>query len=267
VRTPRTIAIWTEKGGTGKSTTAVNLASALAARGRRVLVVDLDPQGTATDWIGWRPEEGTPLLSVLTEMRRLGPLVQASRAPGVSLVPSDGRPLKRAEHALRAEIGGERRLAVALAPLFPSFDYILCDTPPAAGALAAAALEACSEALVPLDNSSMSAVALASVVDTLRRCVLGGCEIQLLGVLLCRYTPGTRISRELVTHLQEVYPDTLLRTRIHEATKWRECFSHGLPMNLYAPDSLAAANFSDLAAEVESRSPLPLLQKEVEIDV
>jgi cellulose biosynthesis protein BcsQ len=96
---------------------------------------------------------------------------------------------------------------------------------------------------------------------------LGGCEIQLLGVLLCRYTQGTRISRELVKHLETTYPESLLRTRIHEATKWRECFSHGIPMNLYAPESLAAANFSDLATEVESRSPLPLLRKEVEVDV
>jgi chromosome partitioning protein len=259
----RSIAIWAEKGGTCKSTTAVNLAAALGANGKRVLLVDLDPQATATDWIGWRPEEGSPLLGVLSELKSLAPLVQESRAPGVFLIPSDGRRLKNAEHALRAEVGGERRLGIALTSLMSKFDYVICDTPPAAGLLAASALEACGEALIPLDNSGMSGRALESVLDTLRRSVRGGCRIELLGILLSRYTMGTRISRDLVEYLEREHEESFLRTRIRESTKWRECFSHALPMQLYAPGSPATEDFLALAAEIEGRRPTAIVPQEV----
>jgi chromosome partitioning protein len=145
------------------------------------------------------------------------------------------------------------------------FDYVICDTPPAAGLLAASALEACAEALIPLDNSGMSARALETVLDTLRRSVRGGCRIELLGVLLSRYTLGTRISRDLVAYLEGEHGGAFLRSRIRESTKWRECFSHALPMHLYAPDSTAAQDFAALADEIECRAPIPILPPEMAI--
>jgi chromosome partitioning protein len=251
----RVIAIWNRKGGSGKTTTAVNLAAALAVRGARVLLVDLDPQGNASLWIGSR-SDGSDLLAVLAEGRPIAPLLQATRAPGVTLVPG-GPLLVQAESVLPSLPGADRRLQAALSRL-ESWDYVLLDTPPAGGLLTANALEAAGEVLIPVDTSALGLDALAAVLELLRQSARFGCRIAVSGILVCRYGAGNNISRDIVAALAEHHPALTLRTVIRENVRLRESPSHGLPIDAYAPGSNGALDYAALAEEIASRVPIPV---------
>lgn len=252
---PRVIAIWNRKGGSGKTTTAVNLAAALAARGSRVLLVDLDPQANASLWIGQRTD-GADLLAVLAHGKPVAPLLELTRAPGVTLLPG-GPQLVQAESALPTLPAADRRLSKALAKQ-RDWDYILLDTPPAAGLLTANALEAADEILIPVDTSALGLDALDAVLEVLRQSVRFGCEIGVAGILVCRFGASNNISREIVEALREQYPELLLNTVIRENVRLRESPSHGLPIGAYAPGSPGALDHAALAEEIETRVAVEL---------
>lgn len=249
----RTIAIWNRKGGSAKTTTAVNLAAALAVSGSRVLLVDLDPQGNASLWTG-RRGNGSEMLGVLVEGKPLGPLLQETCAPGVTLVPA-GPLLVQAESVLPTLPGADRRLATALSRLDGPWDYILLDTPPAGGLLTANALEAAGEVIIPVDTSALGVDAVAAVLSVLRQSARFGCQIAVTGILVCRYGAGNNISRDVLALLTRQYPALTLQTVIRESVRLRESPSHGLPINAYAPTSSGAIDYIALAAEIATRTP------------
>lgn len=257
---PRLIAIWNRKGGSGKTTTTVNLAAALAKRGASVLVVDLDPQGNASLWLGERTD-GSELLEILTRGQTMAPLVQPSRSAGVSLIPS-GPQLVQAESQLSSLPAGDRRLAHALQPL-RGWNYVLLDTPPAGGMITANCLEASREILIPVDTSALGLDALATVLAVLRQSARFGSPLAIAGILLGRYSTSNLISREIAETLRRTYPAWTLATVIRESVRLRECPSHGLDIAQYAPGSSGDRDFAALAREIGERASLPLEEEEV----
>jgi chromosome partitioning protein len=250
---PRVLAVVNQKGGTGKTTTCVNLAAALADQGRRVLVVDLDPQASATAWLGATPT--TPdLFECLTSEDPTEPLleslVQATTIPGVEVIPS-GPHLIRAERTLAAMLGGERQLALRLAALPDRWDYLLFDCPPALGLLTVNALVAGPEILVPVEASTMALAGLGTLLQTIERARRSyGLDLPLAGIVLCRADLRTRLTRNLVDHLRGSFPETFLSTIVRANVRLQEAWSYARPIGDYAPDSTGAEDYARLAGEL-----------------
>jgi chromosome partitioning protein len=252
--TMRTIAITNQKGGSGKTTTAVSVAGALGARDTRVLVVDLDPQASASAWLG-RPDGGKGLLEVLTEGRKLAELAVASSAPGVDVVPASAW-LVGAEKALAGEVGTEMLLRRALDRLPDRWDVVLVDCPPSLGLLSVAALVGCGEVFVPVEARVMALSGLASLVQTLDRVRDRlNPQLALSGILACRVDNRTRLSQEVVDTLRERFGRDVLRTVVHENVRLAEAPSHVIPIHMYDPRCTGTEDYTAVAKELLGRGP------------
>jgi chromosome partitioning protein len=257
----RVIAIVNQKGGCGKTTTAVNLAGSLAADGYRVLVVDLDPQAHATLALGIDPDElEENLYEILTDPggaeRIHEVLVQAGG--GVMVAPS-GIVLSALEQKLAAEVGSvesrTERVANALERVRGSFDYILIDCPPNVGLLTFNALRAASEAIVPLETSYFSIFGVQKLLETIA--LLSeriGHELT-VRVLPTLYDGRTRYARQTLAEIRELFKDMCFDTVIRLNVKVREAASKGIPICYYAPSANGSRDYNALAVEVEASDP------------
>ncbi len=246
----RRIAIINQKGGAGKTTTAVSLGAALAERDRRVLVIDLDPQYSATTWLAVHPVgRGVFDLFAEPENPHLTDLIQPTTTPNLSLVGSSAW-LVGAEKALASEPGAESILRDKIAAAEGVFDYVLIDCPPTLGVLSVNALTAASEVLVPVAAQVMNLHGIAQLQQTIelvkRRL---NPSLRIAGILACRLDQRTNHGPEIVTRLRERFPETL-RTTIRENVKLAECPSMGEPITTYAPASAGAADYRALADEL-----------------
>jgi chromosome partitioning protein len=255
---PRTIAVLNQKGGCAKTTTTVNLAEALAACGRTVLVLDLDPQASASAWLGCSPE-GAALLQSLTldDGPSFAELVEPSVLAGVEVIPASPR-LVQAERQLVSTLGGELQLSRRLEALIEQFpvrwNYILIDCPPALGLLTANALAAGPEILVPVEASTMALAGLGVLLQTIARARAAyRIELPLAGILACRIDGRTRISREILSHLRDRFAGSVFATSIRESVRLREAWSHSRPIAIFSPGSTGAVDYAALAREVVSQ--------------
>jgi len=244
----RTIAIVNEKGGTGKTTTAVNLSAALGSLGQKVLLVDLDGQAASSRWLG--VEEDSRLADALLAGEGLEPLDNVM--PGVSLAPATGK-LDSVSHDLRPSQGGQLRKV--LAKVHDRYDLTIIDCPPSLGnRLIGNALLAATHALVPVETSILALDGLKILLTTLEDIREGfGHEIVLAGVLACRYDGRTRLSRLVLRELQRALPGKVFRTVIRENVRMRECPASGESILSFAPESHAAEDYKTLAVEMLSR--------------
>lgn len=249
----RTIAIMNQKGGTGKTTTAVNLAAALGEKGKRVLVIDLDPQSNATSWLGVHPE-GKGVLDVFLGETGLLELVSETVAPGVELAPSTSW-LVGVEKATAGEVAPETILSRAFKKLPKDrWDFILTDCPPTLGLLAVSSLTACRELLVPVSAEILSVGGVAQLLQTMEAVKDRlNPKLELSGVLACRVDVRTRHGPEVEAHLREKFGDKVYQTKIRENVRLTECPSFGQPITQYAPESAGAEDYRDLADEVLKR--------------
>lgn len=246
----RVIAIVNQKGGSGKTTTAVNLAAALGERGRRVLLLDLDPQASASTWYG-KKDPGRGLLEVFTDGRDLASLVQNTEVPEVFIVPASSW-LVGIEKALAGEVGAETILRKRVGDLpAGKWHYILIDCPPTLGALTVNGLAAVEEVLVPVESHVMALNGLVQLIQTVNAVKERlHPPLDIAGILACRVDARTRHALEVVEQLRERFPRLVYRTIIRENVRLAECPSFGVPITKYDPSSFGTEDYRALAREV-----------------
>lgn len=247
----RTISVINQKGGSGKTTTTVNLGAALAEQGRRVLLIDLDPQYSTTQWLAAHDVgRGVFDLFAEPETARLVDLAHPTGTANLSLVGSSAW-LVGAEKALSTEPGAETILRQKIAALGPDrFDYVLIDCPPTLGVLTVNALTAVNEVLVPVECHVMGLQGLAQILQTIDRVRKRlNPDVRVTGILACRLDVRTNHGPEIVAKLRGRFPETF-RTAIRENIRVAECPSMGESILTYAPASSGAEDYRALAAEV-----------------
>lgn len=241
-----------QKGGVGKTTTAVNLGAYLAAAGQRVLVVDLDPQANATSSLGvdkLRVQGGT-YDSLLGNIPVTANLLYSDRIR-LWLLPSSPA-LAGAEVELVGELGRELRLRQALQPVLERFDYILIDCPPSLGLLTINGLVAAQDGLIiPVQCEYLALEGLGTLTHTIQRVRQALFpQLRVRGVVLTMYDPRTRLADDVVREVQHHFPDATFKTLIPRSVRLAEAPSYGVPISLYAPHSLGAQAYQALAQEL-----------------
>jgi chromosome partitioning protein len=250
----RTIACANQKGGVGKTTTVVNLASLLAISGDRVLLIDLDPQGNATSGLGIdRAAIERSMYDGLLDGVDLAELVVQGTSPGVDVIPS-AIALAGAEVELAGSTGRERRLRDALAGFADRYDVIFIDCPPSLGLLTVNALTAADAVLIPLQSEYYALEGLTQLLATidLVRDHLNP-RLAIDGVILTMADKRTNLSSQVETEARRHLDDAVYRTIIPRSVRLSEAPSHGLSIASYAPDSKGGRAYAALAEEFRDR--------------
>lgn len=252
-RIARVVAIANQKGGVGKSTTAINLGAYLALEGKRVLVVDLDPQSNATSGLGMGPRmDGLQIYDVLVNEVPIKEVIVHTPTPGLDLAPSSLR-LAGAEVELVSVLSRESRLKKSIEPVREEYDLILVDCPPSLGLLTVNALTAADEVLIPIQCEYYALEGLVLLLRTIEKIKVHlNPELRIGGILLTMHDPRTNISRQVMEEVRRQYPKETYRTVIPRNVRLSEAPSYGKPISEYDPLSKGARAYHELAKEVMS---------------
>lgn len=248
------IAFANQKGGVGKTTTAINLAASLAAIKKQVLLIDLDSQGNASTGLGFvRATHPQSVYGVLTGQSRAQDNILSTAVSGLHLMPSSPV-LAGAENYLMDNDGGAYLLRDALQPVFEHYDYILLDCPPAFGALTLNALTTANNVIIPVQPEFLSLQGISMLVQNIR----GVQEkwnhgLEILGVLLTMYDKRYGQTRQAEDDLRKTFGDTVFRTVIPRNVRVSEAPSHGIPALFYDFKSPGAQAYLRVATEVVQR--------------
>ncbi|MEO8632660.1 MAG: AAA family ATPase [Chloroflexota bacterium] len=250
-----------QKGGVGKTTTAISLGAAMVEHGQRVLIVDLDPQANATSGLGISKELANGIYGVLLRERPIMEAVVPTGVPGLDLIPS-GPDMAGAEVELVPLMAREYRLREALRGAV-NYDTVIVDCPPSLGLLTVNALAAGDGVVVPVQCEYYALEGLAQLLDTIEA-VRGrlNAELEVLAIVLTMEDRRNRLSMQVIEEVRKHFPKLVARARIPRTVRLAEAPSHGKPISVYDPQSRAAKAYSELAREllgrIKAREPIAL---------
>ena len=251
----RVVALCNQKGGVGKTTSTINLGAALTEYGRRVLLVDFDPQGALSVGLGVQPHQlDRTIYNVLMESSvTLDDVLLKTNVPGMDLVPSN-IDLSAAEVQLVNEVAREQTLARALAPALPDYDLVLIDCQPSLGLLTVNALTAADGVIIPLECEFFSLRGVALLIDTIEKVRERlNPRLHIEGILATMYDARTVHGREVFARVVEAFGDTVFDTVITRTVRFPETTVAGEPITTWAPSSSGALQYRALAKEVLAR--------------
>lgn len=253
-RDTKVVAIINQKGGVGKSTTAINLSAALGEMGKKVLLVDLDPQGNATSGLGIDKAniEGESYDLLLSDTAASDCLIP-DVFEGLDVIPST-IDLAGAEVELVNEIARENRLKTGLSTLRGQYDYIFIDCPPSLGLLTINALVAADQLLIPIQCEFYALEGVTKLLDSMKRVkTLLNPSLGIFGVVLTMFDSRTTLSKQVASDVEEFFGSLVFQTRIPRTVKLSEAPSYGQPVIQYDPKGKGALAYIDLAKEAVAR--------------
>jgi chromosome partitioning protein len=256
-RQARIIAVANQKGGVGKSTTAVSLGASLAELGYQVLVIDLDPQGNASTGLGIRHEQReVTVYDVLADEAPIEQAIVPTPIDNLFAIPST-IDLAGAEIELVSQFSRELRLKKAIEPLkHGAYDYVFLDCPPSLGLLTVNALAAAEELIVPIQCEYYALEGLGQLLRNVRLVQQNvNTGLRLTGIVMTMYDPRTKLSEQVVAEVRRYFGDRVYQTVIPRTVRLSEAPGFGQPINVYDPSSKGARSYRDLAREVAARLP------------
>lgn len=247
----RSIALLNQKGGVGKTTTTANLGASLAILGKKVLVIDMDPQANLSVHLGVDIHNiKYSVYNILMNTAKMLDVLLPTKIPGLDIIPAN-IDLSGAEIELVGVVGRETVLKEYVGDILKQYDFVLVDCPPSLGLLTLNVLTLVDELFIPVQTEFFALQGVSKLLDTFEvvKKRLNN-RLEITGIVLCMFTSRTRLCQEVVDKIKEHFGDKVFNTMVRKNVKLSESPSHGKPVITYAPDSHGAEDYMSLAKEV-----------------